>query len=222
MKRLIVASLLITIPLFFYCAAYTSLQPVGKDRITGNFSIGGPIISAFGTRIPVPYGTAGLNYGLSDQTNLNSNLHMLSLAYQVAGLDVGVTWFPVQNEGWIPTIGLAPRCLMLMSLKSDVTSRFRAYPLVTTSALWKKGNGHIYTGLDIIIPFSEADYDDEAVSIIFSPFAGYRLPLSDRLNLLTEIKWMGANVESDQLAVEYVPVNGYGAVTTLFSIERRF
>jgi len=222
MKGLLCVILIIFIPILFGCAAYTSLEPVGTGRASGNLSLGGPIISAFDTRIPVPYAAAGLNYGLSEQLNLNSNLHLLSLAYKIAGMDAGLSWFPTLNDGWKPTIGVSPRILAFMSLKSDVSSRFRIYPLVTASALWKSGKGDLYTGMDIIMPVTEPDYNEETVSAIVSPFAGYRWPLNNQYSLLTELKWMGANVESNQLAVEYVPINGHGAVTTLFSLERRF
>ncbi|MDZ7261094.1 MAG: hypothetical protein ONB05_03115 [candidate division KSB1 bacterium] len=224
MKNIHSFFILLFAALFLTCAAHTNLEPVGRGHVNGNVSIGGPIVAAFGTRIPIPYGTIGINYGLRDRVNLNGNLHLLPLAYSVIGTDLGVTWFPVINKGAVPTLGIQPRLLALASVKKDVASRdrLRIYPLVSSSAAWPLGKGLMYTGFDLTIPISSPDYDDEASSTILSPFIGYRWHLGRRTRLLTEIKWHGANIRSDQLAVEYLPIAGHGAITTLFSIERSF
>ena len=112
--------------------------------------------------------------------------------------------------------------LMLASFKSDVENRSRIYPLISSSTAWQLGGGLIYAGLDFIVPLTEPDYDEEAVSVIFSPFTGYRWELGKNLRLLTELKWHGANVQSDQLAVEYITIGGYGAFSIMLSLEKRF
>ena len=213
---------IIILLILFSCAAQTSFEPVGKGNMRGNVGIGGPIISAFGARIPVPYLTIGANYGIAERINIHGNLHLFSLGYKIVGFDFGAAWFPLLNEGLSPTISIQPRLLVFASTKSDVTSRFRAYPIFTNTAAWKVRNNMLYTGYDLVIPFSNPDYDSEASSAIFSPFVGYRWNVGERTRLTTELKWHGANIKSDQLAVEYVPIGGYGAITTLFSIERSF
>ena len=212
----------LSILLFWGCAAHTNLHPVGKGNKTAHFSIGGPIVKAFGTSIPVPYATVGLDKGLTRTMDINSHLHLLSLVYQVAGLDIGATWFPVLNDGLVPTLGFQPGLLVYSSLKSDVESRFRIYPTFSGSAAWRVGSGLVYSGFDMVAPFSDMDYDENASNIIFSPFLGYKWKLGTRYFLYTELKWNGANIESHQLAPDYLPISNYGAVSTLFSIERSF
>jgi len=222
MKSIYFFFLLLLTTILISCAAHTSLEPVGKGHLDANLSFGGPIIAAFGTRIPIPYTTMGVNYGLTDRINLNGNLHLFSLAYSISGVDIGVAYFPVSNKGIIPTVGVQPRLLALASLKKNIDSRFRIYPFITNSAAWQFGSGIIYTGFDLTIPLTSPDYDDEAAAAILSPFFGYRWKLGKRMRLLTEIKWQGANIHSDQLAVEYLPIARHGAITTLISLERSF
>lgn len=212
----------LSVLIFFGCAAHTNLQPVGKGNSTAHFSVGGPIVKAFGTRIPIPYATVGLDKGLTDNLDVNTNLHLFSLAYQVAGFDAGVTWFPLMNDGLVPTVGLQPRFLAYSSLKPDVDSRFRLYPAFSGSAAWRAGSGLLYAGLDLVAPLSEMDYDEEAKSMILSPFMGYKWKLGNRYFLYTELKWNGANLQSHQLAPDYLPISEHGALSTLFSIERSF
>lgn len=204
------------------CAAQTNFEPIGKGNVNGNVSLGGPIISAFGTRIPLPYLTVGANYGISDQINIHGNLHLFSMGYKIVGFDFGAAWFPFLNDGLKPTISIQPRLIVFASAKSDVSSRFRVYPVITNTAAWKIGKNTLFTGFDLVVPFTKPDYDSEASSTIFSPFIGYGWKVGQRTRLTTELKWHGANIKSDQLAVEYVPISGYGAITTLFSIERSF
>ena len=222
MKNPFSIPIFLSLILLFSCAAHTNLEPLGKSNMSANFSIGGPIVKAFGTRIPIPYATVGLNYGLNNKFNMNGNLHLFSLPYKIFGFDFGSTWFPFLNNGKIPTIGIQPRLLTLMSLKSNVDEQLKIYPLISTSAAWKIDTGLLYLGGNITIPLSSSDYDEDAVSTIFSPFLGYRWKIGKHTFIFTEIKWHGANVRTDQLSVEYLPIRNHGAISTLFSIQRSF
>lgn len=213
--------LLVFISLLTGCAAHSNLTPVGKGNVDVALSLGGPFIPISETKIPTPYLTVGANYGLSENINVDANLHITSLFYQINGLDFGATWFPSLNDGILPTIGIQPRLLVLTSFKNDVNDRLRIYPLISGSAAWQLGNELIYLGLDMISPFTEPDYDKESVDLILSPFAGYRWELGKNIRLISEFKWLGANVKSDQLAVEYMKIGDYGAFSIMISIEKR-
>ena len=204
------------------CAAHTNLEPTGKGNLAAAVSIGGPVVTAFGAKLPVPYATAGANYGVTDRLDVNGNFHLLPLAYNMVGMDIGATWYPVINRGFVPTAGIQPGLLVLSSLKSDVSERIKAYPMLSGSLSWHAGQGLLYTGFNAAIPFSSADYDDESPSAMFSPFGGYRWKLGARTYLLTELKWHASNVRIDMLAVEYLNLNSHGAITTLFSLVRSF
>lgn len=214
--------LLFCIGILFGCSAHSNLTPVGKGNIDVAVSLGGPFIPIAETKIPTPYLAFGANYGISENINVDANLHITSLFYQINGLDFGATWFPSLNDGFIPTWGIQPRLLFLTSFKSDVNDRFRIYPLVSTSSAWQLGDGLIYLGFDFILPLTEPDYDRESVDVILSPFTGYRWELAKNLRLISELKWLGANVKSNQLAVEYIKIGGYGAFSIMLSLEKSF
>ena len=215
-------SLIILISLLSGCAAHSNLTPVGKGNIDVAIGLGGPFIPIAETKIPTPYLSVGANYGLTENINVDANFHITSLFYQISGLDLGATWFPSLNDGLIPTWGIQPRLLFLSSFKSDVKDRFRAYPLISNSTTWQLGDGIIYLGFDLVLPITEPNYDEESVDVILSPFTGYRWELGKKLRLISELKWLGANVKSDQLAVEYIKFGGYGAFSVMLSLEKRF
>jgi len=208
--------------IFVGCAAHTNLDPVGANRININSSVGGPIIEIFDINMPIPYLTTGINYGVSDRINLDGNLHLLPLAYEIFGLDVGTTFFPILNDGLIPTVGIQPRYLILSSFKENVKVRLRAYPVVSVSAAWASWRGLFYSGMDVTMPQTSADYHNYAPYVILSPFAGYRWQIGKDFRLFTELKLHAANWFTHQMAVNYTSVGNVGATTLLFSIERSF
>jgi len=206
------------------CAAHSNIEPVRQGNLSGNVCIGGPIVNVSDTYFPIPIVTAGANYGLTKRIDLNGELNLLSLVYSIAGLDAGITWYPIAGDGAVPTwsLGIQPHIMALVSLKPDVGDRFRAYPMLSASFARIWCCGAVYTGFDLTIPISQSDYDDESPNFIWSPFIGYEWILTEDLRVFTEIKWEGANVRSNQLAADYLGISKYGAITPLFSIEKGF
>jgi hypothetical protein len=204
------------------CAAHTNLEPIGKGEVKMNVSLGGPFVKISGMNVPIPYATAGAVYGAVDKLNVSGNLHLTSLPYKIFGFDFGAAYFPVLNDGYIPTIGINPSLLYLMSLKPDVSSRVRAYPSLTATFAWHTGANLVFTGFDYTYPLTTPDYDSDSPKSIISPFVGYRIELGRKFRLITEVKWQASNVRTDQLAAEYSKISGRGAIGLLFSLERSF
>ncbi|MGE5498509.1 MAG: hypothetical protein ACM3Q2_10580 [Syntrophothermus sp.] len=220
MKLTVICTLLIAGLYLSGCAAHTNLMPVGKGNAEVSAGLGGPFITVSDMKIPAPYITLGGLYGLKDDINLNANIHVTSFMYKVAGIDLGAAWFPLLNYGWKPAVGIQPGILMLASLKENVESRFRLYPMLSGSLAWKVPGGTGYTGLDMLFLPAKPEYDSEAPSYIASPFAGYRFPLSEKIKFCCELKWQAANVEGYQLAPEYLSIGKHGAFTVLLSVSR--
>lgn len=220
------------IRLFFYsfvaciliigCATHTNIEPVGKGKSRVEINLGGPIVSAFKAYIPIPYLSAGLNHGLTENLDINGGIHIMPLFYKVAGLELGGTWFPVINQGYIPTIGIDLKALFFSSLKSGINDRFRLYPVLSPSFAWKMPGGMIYCGSHITVPFSKVSFDAENPGYILSPFLGFRWNVSDNYKFFTEVKWHGVNFETYQLATEYVHPANYGALGVFLTLERNF
>jgi len=203
------------------CAAHTSLAPVGRGAMVPHASLGGPVVEALGTRLPIPYLTAGVTWGMSARSNLDANVHLLALAYGVAGVDIGGTWFLAGSDGTGRRLAVSPRALMLLSLRGGVEQRFRLYPALTATGTTPLGRGLGYAGVDVALQAGDLSYDPEAAGTVWSPFLGYRWPLGG-VFLLTELKWQGANLATDQLAVSYLHPGGRGALAPLVAIQRRF
>lgn len=203
------------------CAAHTNLEPLGSGKVSPHLSFGGPIVEAFGTRIPIPYLIAGFDRGFARTVNAGLNAHVLPLAYGIVGADGGFAWFPVTSPKG-PTLGLEARLFVFASVKPGFLERVFAYPVVSASLARRVGAGLGYAGTNLTLVAERPAYDPDAARQMWSPFLGYRWSLGPRTALLTELKWHGANVRSDQVAVSYLHPGGRGALTTLIALARRF
>lgn len=204
------------------CAAHTNLTPLGPGTASPHLSFGGPIVEAFGTRIPIPYLAAGADYGATSTLNVGFNAHLLPLAYGIVGGDVSAAWFPVAAGDSGLNVGLEARLMAFASLKSGVATRLFSYPVVSVSVAGPVGSGLGYAGANLAFPAEQPAFDPDASRQMLSPFVGYRWRLGARYALLTEVKWHGANVRADQLAVSYLHPVGQGALTTLVALVRKF
>ncbi len=204
------------------CAAHSALEPLPVGKLSPHLSLGGPVVAAFGTRLPIPYLSTGADYGLAPSLTLSGNAHLLPLAYGIAGFDGAVTWFPWEGRGPRPTVGLEARLMAFASLKDQVDDRFIVYPVFSTSAAWRLGSGLLYAGFHLAGPLPRPEYDPSPERSLWAPFLGYRWSLGESYALLTELKWLGVNVRSDQLAVTYLHPAGRGALTPMIGVTRRF
>lgn len=204
------------------CAANTDIEPTRKGNTTYNVSLGGPIISALGLKFPTPYLITGGSYGYKDDLTLTANLHLLSLIYGIAGVELGAKKYFRSREGKSPIIGIGTNILLLSSLRSRSEDKFRLYPYFSFTSTWKKEKSAYYLGANLAIPISSMDFYDKFPSTIFSPLVGYRRDIGASTRFTIEIRFNAVNHKTDQLSVEYLNIGGSGAVTPLFAIERGF
>jgi hypothetical protein len=218
LKRLTVVALLVQG--VFGCTTHTGVFPL-KQESTYQLSIGGPIVEVFDVDIPLPYLTAGIQKGINDKTNVFANYHLLAQLYRITGMDMGVSWFPLEGQGWRPTMGVSLSGFMFFSTRPDVDERFFGYPVVSSSFSWELDQAVIAVGSDSALLLENQDFDPQAKQQVHSLFANITVPVGG-YRLTSEIKWQGLNVRSDQLAVSYVPVGHQGALGVNFALSKAF
>jgi len=204
------------------CAAHNAIEPIGHKKKATYVSFGGPIVKAFGTRIPLPHIVTGIRYGLRNNLDLDANLNLFTFAYGISMFEFAGTWYPLLRKGWTPTLGLDTRLITLLNFKNDVQDRFRAYPILTPSLAWNLGNGLFYTGSNITVPVSDMDFDNEISAFRLSPFLGYAWQWKPNLRLFAEIKMHGINIETHQVSIDFIKINNHGAFTPLIAMEWDF
>ena len=219
MKKLI---LLAFLTIFISCSSHRSIVPLGKGNSSVSAGIGGPVVKAFDIYTPMPYITGGLSYGLTDNIDISADLHLTSLFYQIGGLDFGCAWYLTEQKNFVPVVSLQPKVNIFASFKSNVDSRFRVLPSLSTNFAWKLKEDYIFTGLELTTPFSSSDYDNNSQKIMLSPYIGYRYAITEKFGIIAELKLTGANIKTNQLTVTYLNLFNFGSFGTFFTFDWRF
>lgn len=157
-----------------------------KTVITG--SIGGPVVPTKVPTIVVPYLTAGVMHGISDNVTLHGNLHAFMSAFAVVGVDVGASARIVHENGIVPEITASGRLMMFTDLRSFATSRI--YPDVSLTASYEVAQRWlVYGGVHNTMQFVAPAY-------LISPYVGSLIPITDNFSLQAEFIWQAANVDT--------------------------
>ena len=107
MKRLLLS--LLCVPWALGCGLPTQVRPVPRGAVQVEAAVGGPLAHLLGTVVPVPLSTAGVRYGVAERADVAAHVHLTTLAFGVAGVDVGGGWLAVRQDGAVPAVSLAGR-----------------------------------------------------------------------------------------------------------------
>jgi hypothetical protein len=193
------------------CGHATSVRPTPKDVIQAEASVGGPLVRLSGLTVPVPLSTAGVRYGLGDSYDVAAHLHLTSLSFGVAGLDIGSTWMPVPQNGALPALSLSSRLYGF----SNVRNGPRAYLELTGSASYLAGE-HFLTYLSAtgLVQFAGG-------SPLLSVSAGEELRFG-RFGAQLELRWYEPNIATGYQVVDWVSLGGQGGLGVVLGFNYRF
>jgi hypothetical protein len=193
------------------CGHVTSVRPAPKDVVQAEAALGGPLVRLSGLVLPVPLTTAGARYGLGDTYDVAAHVHLTSLSFGVAGLDVGSTWMPLSQQGALPALSLSGRLYGFTNLRDGP----RAYLELTGSASYLAGE-HFLTYLSgtTLVQFAGG-------SPLYSLAFGEELRFG-RFGLQAEVRWYEPDVATVFQVVDWVPVLGQGGLGVIVGVNYRF
>ncbi|WP_257453130.1 hypothetical protein [Archangium lipolyticum] len=120
------------------CGLSTQVRPVPRGAIQVEGALGGPLVK-LGPVIPVPLSTVGARYGVADRVDVAAHAHLTTLAFGVAGLDVGGSWLALEQDGVIPALSLGGRVYGFTQVLSSRQASPRAYVEVSPTVSYLLG-----------------------------------------------------------------------------------
>jgi hypothetical protein len=193
------------------CGHATSVRPTPKDVIQAEAAVGGPLVRLAGLILPVPLSTAGVRYGLGDSYDVAAHLHLTSLSFGVAGVDIGSTWMPVPQNGALPALSLSGRLYGF----GNVSDSPRAYLELTGSASYLAGEHFLtYLSATSLVQFAGGP-------LLFSLAAGEELRFG-RFGLQLELRWYEPDVATGYQVVDWVSLGGQGGLGVVLGFNYRF
>jgi len=193
------------------CGHTTSVRPTPKDVIQAEAAVGGPLVRLAGLILPVPLSTAGVRYGLGDSYDVAAHLHLTSLSFGVAGVDIGSTWMPVPQNGALPALSLSGRLYGFGNLRNSP----RAYLELTGSASYLAGE-HFLTYLSAtgLVQFAGGPP-------LFALAAGEELRFG-QLGVQLELRWYEPDISTGYQVVDWVSPGGQGGLGVVLGFNYRF
>jgi hypothetical protein len=191
------------------CATYNNARPLepGQHAISATF--GGPLteVPNVGT-IPLPNLTLEGRHGVAHHLDVNYGLHILPLAFGVAGMHVGGTYQLFdQPTVVVPALSVGQRFFAFTNAidtrKPNPSSFAMSQTDLTTS--WEVLDQLVWIGASGYLPFNEPH-------LHLAPFAGVELRPFEFLRLGVEARWLNPAINQEFAVVNWVAPDSHGAI----------
>ena len=170
------------------CGVTQPVRVLKENETRAIASLGGPVVVMGGMSVPIPYLTAGIAHGFSENVTLTSTLHLTTLAFKSLGIDAGVSSALLHEHSSLPEITLHGQIYFFDDFVRGNNPRI--FPMATVNASYHIGERTLaYFGADNL-------YQIHQPQLFFSPFIGMQFPLSIVLAMQIETKWMAANINT--------------------------
>ena len=193
--------LLPAIVLLTGCGAQMRNMPVGAQKYQISASVGGPLVDAFDRTVPIPYGIAGITYGISNRTEVFADYHVTASAFKFLGVTPGIVYFPDLKWGRVvPALGVD--ALVFSDFKAA-----RIYPEFVTSAACP-----LSERWTPYLAFRHTFQTNKAPRYIPSAMTGTALRMG-YLSYFVELQWLALNRDNRWNPVEYHGLSNRGALS---------
>jgi hypothetical protein len=193
------------------CGHLTKSRPTPAGQWAVEAALGGPLARVGDRVLPLPLSTLGATYGLSN-ADVGAHAHLTTLAFGVAGVDVGGTYLPLEQDGARPALGVTGRLYAFTDLKA-----FRPYLEVTPAVSWLFAERFLsYVSASVLGQTGAAPQ--------LSVAAGEEVLLGSQkgVSLQLEWRWYEPNHDTRFEAVDWIAIGGHGGWGVLLGLRVRF
>jgi hypothetical protein len=186
------------------CGTVTAVTPLHRGESSLSASVGGPVTKVAGTSIPLPYVVARYRYGLSNKASVYAGGHLLTAGFSVLGLDLGMSYHFLQQNGWIPAVGAAAGIAAFI----EPGGSSAIFPQLELVASYRLGSRFTpYFGAQSMYQLAAKPY------VVFAPLVGGQLRVGNNFSLGLEAKWYAPTETTEPRNVHYsLPLGNRGAV----------
>jgi len=201
------------------CTVTRAVRPVGAGNAALAASVGGPLFRNLGPPIPVPITEVYGRYGLTDTTDVDVGIQLPVV--RAIGIDGGVTHLWLTQDGARPALSAGGRLSLLAnslalvhSTDPDTGSGYglnpRLFEEIFATASWDVAQGWlVWTGADLFAQLEHARFRPSIV-------AGASWRVADHWDLALEGKWVAFTSNQSATAVDWVGIDGRGALALQF------
>lgn len=209
------------IVIVFSCSPVRIVKPLEKGEQAVGANFGGPLIDFGGAPITIPYTSAFYARGLTSKTTAFGSLHLTALSFGVFQTDLGICQQVWANEN--KTLGVTANPAFHIAIdRWEANARF--WPQLDIQ-VYKEFNKKqlLYAGIGNWFELKSTRPHNEIQPKFWfmSPQLGYRWGQS-KWSYGFESKWIAPGVNNTPNVVDYMGIQGKGAMSFYFNLMRRF
>lgn len=200
--------------LLMACAPARFVEPLDKGEWSVGAELGGPVLNFDGAPIPTPLSAIEVGYGIDSSITVHGGLHLTSMFYGNAQLDLGATFKVHEQEGWKPNISVAAG---FNAIYSPSAGKADFWPVLDANLYWNYGRrrNYVYFGANNYFDFSSSS------TWLFNPQLGHVVKGKlDRWQLITEFKWIAPFRQNEAAFVPYYGIAKHGALGFFLGVRR--
>ncbi|MEM7159727.1 MAG: hypothetical protein AAF799_43200 [Myxococcota bacterium] len=199
------------------CAAPNLSRTVGRGNSELHASAGGPFAAVLGPPLPVPHANVGGRVGVSNRVDLDGNVNLLAMAFQILAFDVAANVQLYRRRGGLAVAG-STRLYLMGDL--DEPPATRLYPELGLHAggpVPRVDWLHLYGGQTLVV---SPNPPRDGSAVFWTPFFGveFLLPYqrarrgrTRQHGIAIHTAWMNPH-EQRNTVLDYQPSRGAIAV----------
>jgi hypothetical protein len=196
------------------CGLTTQVRPVPRGAVQVEGAVGGPLVR-LGPVIPVPLSTVGARYGVAERADVAAHVHLTSLTFGIAGLDVGGSWLALAQDGAVPALSLGGRLYGFTSVHASRQAPPRAYLEVSPTVSYLLGGRFLsYASATGLVQLAGGPP-------LLSLAVGEEVRLAS-WGVQLELRWYQPDYATRFNAADWQGLGGMGALGALVGVRYRF
>ncbi|MBI5727460.1 MAG: hypothetical protein HY965_06385 [Ignavibacteriales bacterium] len=207
--------LLLICLLFSGCSVLTPVRVLSEKSSAVSLSFGGPYVPSASPTGVIPYTTIGYAYGYKENVTLSGNFHVLSAIFKTPGVDAGIVYRALRQNGNYPEITVYPKLYFFHDFSES--KNFRCFPDIACNLSYCISEKYLaYGGLDYIMQLTRPEH-------FLTPFIGFAFPCFTSVSGQVEIKWMASNADTRHGVFEgESSVSGKGTIGLFTGVSYAF
>ncbi len=198
------------------CGVTTQVRPVARGTWGVEAAAGGPLVRLYGIVLPVPLSSAGVRYGVAKRADVAAHVHLTSLTFGLAGVDVGGSWLAVEQAGAVPAVSVGGRLYGFAQVLPGRDASPRAYLELSPAVSYLFAERFLsYASASGLVQFAGG-------RPLLSLALGEEVRLASSWGLCLEARWYEPQALTRFHAVDWVNVGERGALGVMLGARYHF
>jgi hypothetical protein len=205
------------------CNSTRFVKPLAKKEVAIGLDFGGPIIDFQDAKIPVPFSSITVGYGVDSTFTAFGSVYLTSAVFGTIQWDLGVLKELVRpKKGYIPGLSIAPSVQMMVDV---FDGNFRAYPVIDINLYWQyipKFKNYFYFNWGSWFDFWQRAQGQPNPNIYYPSFSVGHTFENKKMRYTLEGKYIAPFTSNQGTPVQFNGTDGKGTWGFYFSIYRKF